>query len=428
MTEKPLDVCAIDDNEDDLYFLRRLLEKIPGRTISFRGFSDVDEGLTKLAIRPPDLVFLDFYIEGRTGLDILEEIRGSGVEAPVILLTGQGNERIAVEAMKGGAADYIPKGALTSETLQRAVVHAREKDRLRKSLEEHKRSLEETNRELVRLVDVERQLITQTLYGSLDALTHVLALVNPKAFGRSTRVKRYVSAMARAMGHEDIWTMEIAALLSQLGCVTLPPEILTKVSQGKDLTRTEAQLYREHPRIAAELIKDIPRMEQVADIIAQQDHQPPGSGVPADQAGGKDIPLGARLLKAALDFDTLESAGLPKTQALVQIKARGDQYDPAVIKALEAVCANEHPYRRATVSLNDLAQDMILAEDVKTESGSVVVPKGQTVSLAMLVRLQNFQALQRIQEPLAVLISIVTLQEELAEQEIGHGPSANTSR
>ncbi|MFB3062137.1 MAG: hypothetical protein ACE10C_12295, partial [Candidatus Binatia bacterium] len=132
--------------------------------------------------------------------------------------------------------------------------------------------------------------------------------------------------------------------------------------------------------------------------------------------------------KVAIDLDALESAGRTKKHALEELKARTGRYDPSVLEALSAVSATALRYRHAEVSLSELAPPMILADDIRTKSGAMLVPQGQLVTSAMLARLKNFIMFRTMREPLKVGIPLATLREELEFQapkteEPGSGPT-----
>jgi len=118
MNKPNLTVLAIDDDIEDLNFLKRSLEVLDRWNVEFLGYSDVEEGLEHLRISPDiDLVFLDYYIGDRIALDILMQLRAEGNRWPVIVLTSDGDERLALRTMRLGAVDYIEKDELSSKIL-----------------------------------------------------------------------------------------------------------------------------------------------------------------------------------------------------------------------------------------------------------------------------------------------------------------------
>jgi response regulator RpfG family c-di-GMP phosphodiesterase len=234
----------------------------------------------------------------------------------------------------------------------------------------------------------------------------VLGLVNPEAFGRSSRIARYAEAIAVQMQVPDLWCVKTAAHLSQLGCVILPEATLTKLYHGEPLTPEESQLFDQHPLIDADLLKKIPRMEQVAEIIAYQEKHFDGSGVPRDERRGATIPLGARILKVALDFDACESAGLPKHEALACLTQRKGWYDPAVLEALKTAFAREIQHEVRWVGVDELVPGMILDQDVEDRAGRLLLAKGQEVTTSVVVRFQHVREVRAIKEPIKALVPL----------------------
>jgi signal transduction histidine kinase len=127
VASRPLTIVAVDDNPADFGILRRRLQRVSGLECQLIHCDNAAAVQDVLDRREVDCLFLDYQLGARTGLDVLTDIRASGNDVPVITLTGQGNEAIAVEAMKRGAQDYLVKADLTPETLRLAIDNALEK-------------------------------------------------------------------------------------------------------------------------------------------------------------------------------------------------------------------------------------------------------------------------------------------------------------
>jgi len=404
-----LTIHAIDDDDDDLHLLEESIREIPNFDVTFHGNRDFASGRRALRQIPGDLLFLDYRLGAKTGLEAFREIQEKGYNKPVILLTGNGDEQTAVEAIKSGIADYLSKATLTPTILHRAITNALEKHRLRQSIQEQQRRGDAADRERLLQIHSEKEVLEHTLIGAMEAMTQALSIMNPEVFGRSIRISRYVTAIAKQMDLTEIWQLEVAALLSQIGCITFPPEILHTLAKGKELGHQESQLYNQYPSIGAEMIRKIPRMGRVADIIEHQEHT---LNDPAYQRNPDVIPLESRILKVAIDMDTLESTGHTKQQAMDTLRLHGKQYDPAVLHNLRVI-SNKTILKTKKVSMANLSPPMVLAEDIRAKSGAMVLPKGQPVTLTMLTRLHNFSLFQPIQEPLTVSLQVTTLNEEL---------------
>jgi serine phosphatase RsbU (regulator of sigma subunit) len=130
----------IDDRESDADYLRSFLNKLSSDyTFQIAWESDPTRALLRLTQQPFDLVLLDYQMPSMNGLEVLSAIREAHRSLPVIMLTGMGDERVAVEAMKRGAHDYLKKDQMNVADLARAIITALERRRLENELEEQRR-------------------------------------------------------------------------------------------------------------------------------------------------------------------------------------------------------------------------------------------------------------------------------------------------
>ena len=120
----------------------------------------------------------------------------------------------------------------------------------------------------------EKELLEKTLAGAVRVMSEVLNLANPVAFNKGTRICQYVRHIGGKLCLSDMWRYEIAAMLSELGCFTLPPDLLEAIHAGEPLTPENEKRYLQHPKIAHDLLARIPRLELVADMILQQNEVP----------------------------------------------------------------------------------------------------------------------------------------------------------
>ncbi len=258
--------------------------------------------------------------------------------------------------------------------------------------------------ELHRLTRVERDLLEQTLHGSIKMLSEVLAISNPLAFGRGARIKQLVSSLATKLGEADRWQAEVAAMLSQLATITLPNETAEKLYYGTPLSPDEERMVERAPDISEQLLAHIPRLEVVRAILAARSEPFHGQAGPELSAEQRLIRRGAELLKAANDFDTLEAQGLTPVKALETMKGRGEHYNPDVLSALQEVCGSlPSGDCIREVSLAALKPGMVFANDVKMTKGTLFVARGYEVTESFLERIRNFRP-GSVQEPFRVLI------------------------
>ncbi len=152
MDKVPLRVLLVEDDPDDYLLTSELLQEIPGSKITIDWAKDFDAGRAALRKCEHDAVLLDYRLGKETGMHLLREALGQGCKAPVILLTGQGDRDLALEALEAGAADYLVKGDINAVVLERSIRYALQQKRHALELEEKVRErtaeLEEANRAL----------------------------------------------------------------------------------------------------------------------------------------------------------------------------------------------------------------------------------------------------------------------------------------
>jgi response regulator RpfG family c-di-GMP phosphodiesterase len=375
-------VLFVDDDSNILASFKRQLRK----QFHVETALAAKQGLELVKKQGPyGVIVSDLRMPGMDGIQFLATVRELAPNSVRMMLTGNADLEKAIEAVNEGNIFRFLTKPCHSDMLAKAVAAG-----IRQ----------------YQLITAERELLEKTLSGSIKVLTELLALANPEAFGRSSRIKHHVKKIASHMGLSDVWKLETAAMLSQLGCVTLPQKTLKKLYQGQALTETELRLFNTHPIVTSDLLAKIPRMQEVAEIIAYQEKHFDGTGGPRNSCKGEAIPFGARLLKVVLDFDMLEAAGLPKNEALNQMQQRSGWYDPSVVKALQTVIRAEARYQMVAVTLRELVENMILAEDVFTLKGQLLISRGHEVSRPLVERLKAFAKTAGIKEPIRVIVPL----------------------
>ena len=126
--------------------------------------------------------------------------------------------------------------------------------------------------------------------------------------------------------------------------------------------------------------------------------------MPQDDVKGEKIPLGARLLKIALDFDQLGMSGGGQVKVLQKLMRRASLYDPRVMEALRTVIAEQLIYEVKSITVDELRPGAILGAGVKTKEGALLVPKGHEVTVTLLWRLRNFAKIGVIPNTVGVLV------------------------
>jgi two-component system cell cycle response regulator len=130
MPDQPVRVLLVEDDEDDYVLTRALLIEGFGARLVMDWATTRTTGLAKLLDGEFDVALVDYHLGGETGIDLLRAARARGSRTPVIMLTGQNDRATDLDAMHAGAADYLVKGRVTGDMLERAIRYARERHRL----------------------------------------------------------------------------------------------------------------------------------------------------------------------------------------------------------------------------------------------------------------------------------------------------------
>ena len=252
------------------------------------------------------------------------------------------------------------------------------------------------------LVRAERELLEQTLRGSVKALVDTLSMANPTAFARATRIGRRLMALIAEVDAHDRWEIEVAGMLSHIGTVSLPPGINERLQSGGDLTPGQAEHVAQLPAVAVSVLEGIPRLDSVRRIIAFQHQRFDGRGPVEADLGGDAIPLGARLLRVATDYDTLESRGKSVDGALRTMHRRDGVYDPALLEALSTVLRTDENQSIGYLTLDDLRGGMVLAQDLSTDDGMLLVGRGHELTTRSITRIRTWAEHSTVSGPVAV--------------------------
>ena len=161
---------------------------------------------------------------------------------------------------------------------------------------------------------------------------------------------------------------------------------------GAELAPGEDMVVRRVPEIAAQLLANIPRMEEVQSILMYQNAGYDGQGSPVPSVLGERIPLGARLIKAATDFDMLESRGLSAAEAISVMQAHASTYDPNILRTLHEMQQGltiTGVVRQMAIS--EVLPGMVFAQDIVDTHGTLLVARGQEASESLLRHLHDYQ-------------------------------------
>lgn len=360
-------VLLVDDEENVLNGFRRSLRS----RFQVDTASSAAEALEKIHSNGCyPVIVSDMRMPEMDGVELLARVKQSHPEMVRVLLTGDSDQQTAVQAInRGDVFRFLNKPCppdVLGATLATAVEHHR-------------------------LLTVEKDLLANTLKGAVEMLVELLSLVRPEVLGQTMRLREQLRSLDLGeLNGLEPWILETAILLSQLGYATLSGRLVERVQAGQASSAEERNQVQRAVHLSAELIGRIPRLDDVADIIRYQEKHYDGGGTPGDQVRGTDIPAGARCLKAMLDFDRLLSQGQSGRQALSALERRAERYDPVMLQALAAHLNDNQGASEKIVAIHALTENMVLVDDVVTQSGVLLIPKGMRASDSVQAHLQRF--------------------------------------
>ncbi|HEY5957783.1 MAG TPA: HD domain-containing phosphohydrolase, partial [Polyangiaceae bacterium] len=250
-----------------------------------------------------------------------------------------------------------------------------------------------------RLISAEKVLLEQTLRGSIKTLIDILSLTNPTAFGKATRIRDHAAAVAGELGITNLWQLEVAAMLSQLGTVVLPEATLERHFRGDGLSQQEQAMVGRISTLNQELLANIPRLEVVREWIAEIGATTPAASPPPKRWNEQCLEL--KILRIAHDFDSLEMEGLSTETSLDTMRGRAGWYEPAALDALARIRRAKTKGQVCEVSVAAVAPGKILVSDVRTTGGVLVLARGHQFTASSVERLRNY-AKNTIREPIRI--------------------------
>ena len=378
MTEK---ILLVDDELLLLQSLRREL----GLTYHIDTAESGAEGLEKISSSGPYAVIVsDFRMPKMDGIKFLTQVMEVAPNTVRMMLTGNADLPTAVDAInKGQIFRFLSKpcsGSLLTQSLDAGLRQ-------------------------YQLVMAEKELLESTLKESISMLIEVLAIVNPKAYGRSLRIQQLVSHIVKQRKMKNGWQYEMAAALSQLGWITFSQQMLEKTEANQTFSASEAVIFANHPFTAGKLLKNIPRLEAVTRMITGQDRSIDDLCLDPDYPEAYQVDLGSHILKVCIDYDQLMLQGLLHDQIMDRLKTRQNCYLPEILQALAGLNSYQplsEQRRIEEVTVKELDVGMLVVEPIHNKVGEVLVSRDTYITRSILIKLLAAQAVSLV-EPVKIV-------------------------
>jgi len=318
-----------------------------------------------------DIVFLDEQMPGMDGLAFLERAHQAHKDLVSIILTGNADQETAIRAINEGHVFRFLTKPCPPDTLELA---------LRTAFRQHE------------LITNERVLLRDTLSGSVRLLVEALTLSDPHLGSVSASIRRTIGAVSRELGTEGEWRYSIAGSLCLLGVIVQAD------------ARGDGWLSDEHlescARTASRLVRNIPRLGDVADMIGRQREFGPLPETIDTADTERRTMIGARFLRFAVDLERLLLSGRPSTSAIERVLA-GSGHDRRLIALVDRLLgqepaspasgaeANEADADSSRLKARQLRPGMILLADVHTSDGKLLLSGGCELTPVLIERLRS---------------------------------------
>ncbi|PWF41926.1 HD domain-containing protein [Massilia glaciei] len=409
-------LLCVDDEPNILAALRRLFRPLGYQVLCADGGA---AGLALMEHAAVDLVISDMRMPDMDGAEFLERARARWPDTVRMLLAGHADVGTILAAInRGEIYRYIPKPWDDNDILL-LVRHALE----RRALEREKRALEQLahsqnqalkalntaleekvaarTRELERSRDTvvaANEKLKNNFITTIKIFSSIIELRGDRPAGHARRVAELARRIAVKMGLAPQQTQEvfIAALLHEIGKIGLPDELLRGPANA--LGGELLGLFRKHPGRAAQALMPLDELRGVAAILRAQMERFDGAGFP-DGLAGQAIPLGARILALASDYDNLQLGALvrrrmaPGDARQLVCDSAGKRYDPAVVAAFCALAdaGPAGPVRDVALLSRALAPGMVLSRDLLSGDGVMLLSCEHVLDGALIRQVQEFE-------------------------------------
>jgi response regulator RpfG family c-di-GMP phosphodiesterase len=412
-------ILFVDDEPNILEGYQRQLRKVFEVDVAVGGAAGLR---ASLKTGPYAVIVSDMHMPEMSGIEFLSKAQTLAKHTVRMMLTGNADQQTAIDAVNEGQIFRFLTKPCSIEMLVRAL---------------------EAGVEQYRLVNAEAELLEKTLLGSVGVLVEILGIAEPTAYEQARRLRKYVQEVAPILNLQDKWQLELAALLSPVGRMTLPPELLAKRRSGAALSEGEQETMARVPEIGHNLLVKIPRLAPVAQIVRyHRTHYCVTTGSRKTDVTGKEIPVGARVLKILSDFIEIEANHTPRSLAFRLMATRKGWYDPALLSVIAAyfnppldvlvpedigqavrkrmeknvkgkadVGDGEEQDEWLEIKFEELLEGDVLMSDIQATDGTRLLAEGNIITEELLAKLKNYVRVKGVREPVRVAI----IEEQYAE-------------
>jgi hypothetical protein len=398
--------------DDEANILRSLARLFRGRDLKILIAESGESGLKVLSEEQVDLVVSDMRMPNMDGAQFLTQVYEGWPDTERLLLTGYADITATVGAInQGRISRYIAKPWVDDEILG-AVENAlklkqlkHEKQELEQQIESQNNELEQLNQTLERKVEqrtkeihASNERLKSNYVTSIKVFSNLIELRGGALSGHSRRVGELAVKIGTEMKLPRPVLQEIllGSLLHDVGKIGFKDDILSKPLAQMNIEETN--MHRSHTKNGQEALEALGDMEKVSLIVRSHHEMWDGSGYP-DNLSGERIPLTARIVCVANDYDGLQAGTLTVTRLKPEAAAKmiqmgsGKRYDPVVVRAFERVVfGDEIKAHEHIVTASELKVDMVLSRDLFSSDGALLaVANTKLADEETVKRLQEYK-------------------------------------
>lgn len=413
----PLSLLLLDDEQDILNALKRLLRK----EYTIVTFNDGRDALAYLAENHIDMIMSDMRMPEMDGAEFLSKSRDITPNAIRLLLTGYSDMESTVKAInEGGVYTYIGKPWDNQDikmTLSKAADHYLLKKEAKslneqvvkanKELEEFNQSLEQKINQRTAALQASKEKLNKAFNTQKDLLFDVLDMMSATieyrtgfSPGHSKRIAIQCKTLAKFIGLDDAFCRRIylCALLHEIGTVGLTDDVLNSSTLGAG--KLDDALIT-HPVIGAEIIAKVKRFTSLTENVLHQNENIDGTGFP-EHLSGEEIPVGSRIIRVVKDFDFLiagkaNDKKMSIANAYAWMKERsGIWYDSKILQSFIELLgkrdsSDDESEMEFSIGIEKLKPGDKLLEDLILHNGNVMLTAGQEISNVMIEKLKEYE-------------------------------------
>lgn len=322
------------------------------------------------------VIISDMRMPNINGVELLQKMQNISPNTVRLMLTGNADQETAIQAINQGKIFRFFNKTGSDEDFEEGI---------RDALEQYK------------LITAEKELTEKTLTGSLRVLVDLLEVTKPETFKHTNRLKNWARNILVELRPEKCWEINIAIQLAHIGEIMLPEPLTKKYYSRKELKEDEQKVIHEIPQISSDLLRKIPRLENISKIILHQDLRYDGSNNLHNlSVKGKDIPYGARLLKILNDIAYISGENDPNLSTFEQIDKQKHYYDPDILTSVRQYFLGKEDKpeiqyidKPISVPISELKEGDKLLSSIVSENESLLLISGSYLTQSQIKMLHN---------------------------------------